>query len=80
LLKDAPVHEDYLELPQAPEGEEVVFDYSALRLTLRSHPLALLRPEFLAVTLGGAEKSRKSSDGKNIAEICALTVEESLQF
>ncbi|MBI3346951.1 MAG: error-prone DNA polymerase [Burkholderiales bacterium] len=49
LLKDAPVHEDYLELPQAPEGEEVVFDYSALRLTLRSHPLALLRPELLAM-------------------------------
>lgn len=49
LLKDAPVCEDYLELPQAPEGEEVVFDYSALRLTLRSHPLALLRPEFLAM-------------------------------
>jgi len=49
LLKDAPVHEDYLELPQAPEGEEVVFDYSALKLTLRSHPLKLLRPEFLAM-------------------------------
>lgn len=48
LLRDAPVHEEYLELPAAPEGEEVVFDYSALRLTLRSHPLKLLRSEFLA--------------------------------
>lgn len=49
LLKDAPVHEDYLELPPAPEGEEVVFDYDTLRLTLRSHPLKLLRPDFLAM-------------------------------
>ena len=43
LLRDAPVDEDFLELPPAPEGEEVVFDYAALGLTLRSHPMALLR-------------------------------------
>jgi error-prone DNA polymerase len=49
LLKDAPVHEDYLELPPAPEGEEVTFDYDSLRLTLRSHPLALLRPQLQEV-------------------------------
>ena len=28
LLRDAPVDEDVLELPSAPEGEEVVFDYA----------------------------------------------------
>ncbi len=44
LLRDAPVLEDLLELQAAPEGEEVVWDYAALGLTLRSHPLALLRP------------------------------------
>ena len=44
LLRDAPVDEDVLELPPAPEGEEVVFDYASLGLTLRSHPMALLRP------------------------------------
>ena len=44
LLRDAPVNEDLLELPEAPEGEEVVWDYASLGLTLRSHPLALLRP------------------------------------
>ena len=37
--------ESYLELERAPEGEEVMFDYDALRLTLRSHPLALMRPD-----------------------------------
>lgn len=44
LLRDAPVDEEILELPSAPEGEEVVFDYASLGLTLRSHPMALLRP------------------------------------
>ncbi len=31
-------------LPEAPVGEEVVDDYSALRLSLKAHPVALLRP------------------------------------
>ena len=44
LLRDAPVEEEFLELPAAPEGEEIVFDYAATGLTLRRHPLALLRP------------------------------------
>ena len=48
LLRDAPVDEDYLELPEAPEGEEVVWDYAATGLTLRRHPLAILRPTLAA--------------------------------
>jgi error-prone DNA polymerase len=44
LLRQAPFDEEPLELPPAPEGEEVLFDYAALGLTLRRHPLALLRP------------------------------------
>ena len=44
LLSDAPVNEDFIELPPAPEGEEIVFDHAATGLTLRRHPLALLRP------------------------------------
>jgi len=43
LLHDAPFDEDVLELPEAPEGEEILFDYAALKLSLRRHPLALLR-------------------------------------
>ena len=45
LLKGVPIAEDELLLPAAPEGEEVVFDYAALGLTLRSHPLLLLRAQ-----------------------------------
>ena len=43
LLQGVPIDEDELQLPAAEEGEEVTFDYAALGLTLRSHPLLLLR-------------------------------------
>jgi error-prone DNA polymerase len=45
LLSDAPVHELPLALEAAPLGEEVVFDYAALGLSLRLHPLSLLREQ-----------------------------------
>lgn len=35
LLRDAPVSEAFLELPPAPEGEEVMFDYAATGLGWR---------------------------------------------
>jgi len=49
LLREAPVDEEPLELPAAGEGEEVVWDYAATGLTLRRHPLAILRPKLAAL-------------------------------
>lgn len=43
LMREAPVEEAFLELAPALEGEEVIHDYATVGLTLRSHPLALLR-------------------------------------
>lgn len=43
LLHQAPVHEDTLFFEPAPEGEEIVHDHASLGLSLRRHPLALLR-------------------------------------
>jgi error-prone DNA polymerase len=43
LLRGVPIDEEDLVLPAAAEGEEVTFDYAAMGLTLRSHPLLLLR-------------------------------------
>jgi len=40
-------------LPEASLGEEVVADYGALALSLKAHPLALLRPDLAA--LGAAD-------------------------
>jgi error-prone DNA polymerase len=45
LLKQAPIEEERLHLPAAREGEDIVFDYAATGLTLRRHPLAVLRPQ-----------------------------------
>jgi len=44
LLQGSLLPEDDLALPAAAEGEEVLWDYAATGLTLRRHPLALLRP------------------------------------
>lgn len=41
------LEEPWLELPEMPLGEQVIEDYARLRLSLRAHPLALLR-EFLS--------------------------------
>jgi error-prone DNA polymerase len=49
LLRHAPVEEDPLALPDAPEGEEILFDYASTGLTLRRHPMALLRQKMAAM-------------------------------
>ncbi len=71
LLRDAPVDEDILELPSAPEGEEIMFDYAATGLTLRRHPLALLRP---ALTRRGLQSAADLHDLPNGDEVsyCGL--------
>ncbi|MEN5179028.1 error-prone DNA polymerase [Comamonas testosteroni] len=43
LLQAAAIHESHLELPSAAEQEDIHWDYAALGLSLRRHPLALLR-------------------------------------
>jgi error-prone DNA polymerase len=42
--RDAARPEPAVKLPRAPLGEEVVDDYASLRLSLKAHPVALLRP------------------------------------
>ncbi|MBA4111203.1 MAG: error-prone DNA polymerase [Leptothrix sp. (in: Bacteria)] len=71
LLREAPVHEDLLTLPCAPEGEEIVFDYASLGLTLRRHPLALLRSKLDQQRLMSAQTLRELSHGK-LARACGI--------
>jgi error-prone DNA polymerase len=51
LLQGVPIEEDALTLPPAEEGEEVTFDYAATGLTLRSHPLRILRSQLSKMKL-----------------------------
>ena len=71
LLRDAPFDEDILELPQAPEGEEVLFDYAAMGLTLRRHPLAVLRDKLNERRLLTAEQLNDMPNGR-IVRYCGI--------
>ncbi len=63
LLKAAPVHEPALALQAAPEGEAITLDYAATGLTLRRHPLALLRPRLRAKRCRSADELAALHDG-----------------
>ncbi|MCR8961217.1 error-prone DNA polymerase [Variovorax sp. S2] len=71
LLKGVPINEQVLQLPAAPEGEEIVGDYAALGLTLRRHPLALLRPRLARMKLMSAEELRSLPSGQT-ARACGI--------
>jgi error-prone DNA polymerase len=66
LLRGVPVHEPALQLPAAPEGEEIAGDYAALGLTLRRHPLALLRARLSRMHLLNAEQLRSLPGGRTV--------------
>ena len=71
LLHDAPFDEDILELPEAPEGEEVLFDYASTGLTLRRHPMALLRDQLTERKLVTAEHLNSVPNGR-IVHYCGI--------
>ncbi len=71
LLHSVPVDEERLTLPAASEGEEVVFDYAALGLTLRRHPLSLLREQLSKEKLLTAAQLRDLPSGR-LVRACGL--------
>ena len=79
LLKAAPVHEDRLALPAASEGEEVVFDYAATGLTLRRHPLALLRPQLSKMKLLTSAQLHDLPSGRRVAACGIVTARQQPQ-
>ncbi len=73
LLRAVPVEEDWLELPAASVGAEVVFDYAATGLTLRSHPVALLRDQLSKMKLLTAAQMRDLPNGR-LVRACGIVV------
>ena len=71
LLRDAAIDEEPLELPPAPEGEEIVFDYASLGLTLRRHPVALLRAMLNERRVLTAEQLAETPDGR-LVRFCGI--------
>lgn len=76
LLQEAPVNEEYLELDAAPEGEEIVWDYASTGLTLRRHPLALLRPRMAAKKLLSSRDLRYIPDGRVVRTAGIVTLRQ----
>ncbi|HEY5579978.1 MAG TPA: OB-fold nucleic acid binding domain-containing protein, partial [Rhodoferax sp.] len=76
LLRDAPVEEGILELPEAPEGEEIVFDYAALGLSLRRHPLELLREQLAAMRFKSSGELRDLPNGRLVRACGIVTLRQ----
>ncbi len=76
LLRDVPVHEAPLQLLAAPEGEEILFDYAATGLTLRRHPLALLRPRLARWRLQTALQLNTLPHGRKVRACGIVTVRQ----
>jgi error-prone DNA polymerase len=79
LLQSAPLNEETLALPAAPEGEEIVFDYASLGLTLRRHPLALLRPRLDRMKLQTSAQLHDLPNGRKARACGIVTVRQQPQ-
>lgn len=71
LLEEARFDEPTLALPAAPEGEEVLWDYQSLGLSLRSHPLALLRGKLRSAGYADSAALQTLPD-RRLARFCGL--------
>ena len=76
LLQEAPVNEAWLTLPPAAEGEEVFNDYAALGLTLRSHPLLLLRHQLSNLKLMTAAQLHALPSGRLVRAAGIVTMRQ----
>ena len=76
LLKGAPVDEAPLALAPAPEGEAIVWDYASTGLTLRRHPLALLREELAKRRLMTAEQLQDAPNGRLVRHCGIVTLRQ----
>jgi error-prone DNA polymerase len=79
LLRDAPIDEAPLALAPAREGEEIVFDYASLGLTLRRHPLALLRDRLRRRHLLSAGELHQLPHGARVGACGIVTVRQQPQ-
>ena len=66
VLADAPVRESAVDLPPPGEGENIVADYASIGLSLRRHPLALLRPRLRRMRVLSAKDIQRTPHGKGV--------------
>jgi len=66
LLRGATYHEGAPLLHKPGEGQDIVADYRSLGLTLRRHPLALLRARLSSEQVMTSEELRKTPNGRRV--------------
>ena len=66
LLDPATIVESAVDLPAPTEGQDIVADYASLGLTLRRHPLALLRPKLVRLHMITAQELLHTPTGKPV--------------
>ena len=76
LLRDAPMAEMPLALPEASEGREIVDDYASLGLTLNRHPLALLRGKLARLRFKTAAELAEIRNGRVVRACGIVTVRQ----
>ena len=65
-LAGASAREDALPVPAPEEGEEIIADYRSLGLTLKRHPLALLRRKLATLRVLRATDLRQVASGRKV--------------
>jgi len=76
LLHEAPLIEQQLSLPAPRLGEEVAADYATTGLSLKSHPLALLRAKLDAMHYATAEQLSHCRNGRRVRACGIVTVRQ----
>ena len=76
LLRSVPVHEVPLLLDAASEVEEVGFDYASIGLTLRRHPLAILREPLTRMKLLTAAQMHDLPHGRRVRACGIVTARQ----
>jgi error-prone DNA polymerase len=76
LMREAAIEEIEVQLPEAPEGQEIAADYASLGLTLRRHPLALLRPKLSGMRLSTARELLEYPNGRLARTTGIVTVRQ----
>lgn len=79
MLRQAPINEQPLQLPAAAEGEEIFFDYASMGLTLRRHPVALLRPRLARMKLLSAQQLHDLPNNRRVGACGIVTVRQQPQ-
>jgi len=76
LMHETRIDEQTPTLPVATEGSEIVDDYASTGLTLRRHPLALLRPRLTRMGLSSAAALQNVPNGRWVRTTGIVTVRQ----